>query len=538
MSRLIGYVSDEWHVAVPEVLLEFQRGALSVELRSRASGAVYGDLEPGTWRVTLSRSGFGPKQVDMTSGDQPYQFRLLSDHLCGYAWPKAVIAGESSELRIHSPGPYWLRLYRYAWEKRLVADLGYVRSFAPHGDRQILPDGDFTVSGARWNQHGYAHAPQSSQIVTGPERSGLYYFEARTEAGEFFSFPWVVAPTEPSAQIAVFASDITWNAYNDYGGRSNYVTAASLPLEPVVNPRQNSPWFRETGAVWWDREDYDPLSFDRPEPVNMIEDGTQITDRIHRIGAEHVAPAEWRFLGWLEREGFAYDYYSETQFHAGVVDLDAYRVVILSTHPEYWSREMYQRMQAWVYQRGGRLMYLGGNGIDCEVEFVDDGRAVIVRNGDFSEWLPRRSNRGKDAHPPRRFRSSPEAPDALLGVRTDIRGMGTAAPYQVLEPAHWVFDGTGLQAGDRFGFDSLDCRNPGGASGHETDKTTAHSPAGIRILARGTNADEGGAEMTYYETSTGGAVFSVGSICWTCAIAVDQQVSCITATVLRRFLGG
>src|SRR5215831_316980 len=146
MSQLVGYVSDEWHVALPRVQLEFRRGKQSVEVRSRASGAVHADLDPGTWQVTLAKAGYGSKQVEVTIGAGAYRFRLLSDHLSGYAWPKAAVAGQSSELRIHSPGPYWIRLYRYGWEKELVADLGYVRSFAPNGDRQLLPDGDFTIA--------------------------------------------------------------------------------------------------------------------------------------------------------------------------------------------------------------------------------------------------------------------------------------------------------------------------------------------------------------------------------------------------------
>ena len=92
-----------------------------------------------------------------------------------------------------------------------------------------------------------------------------------------------------------------------------------------------------------------------------------------------MAPAEWRLLGWLEREGFDYDLYAETQLHAGQLDLDAYRVLVISTHPEYWSREMYRRVKTWVFERGGRLMYLGGNGLNCEVEFPDPATMIVAQ---------------------------------------------------------------------------------------------------------------------------------------------------------------
>src|SRR5262245_46143550 len=86
---LIGYVSDERYVALPEVLLEFTdaKGG-SWEARSRASGAVHLDAPAGDYTVTLQKPGFGAKRVRLTLPQpQPYHFRLLSDGLLGYTWP-------------------------------------------------------------------------------------------------------------------------------------------------------------------------------------------------------------------------------------------------------------------------------------------------------------------------------------------------------------------------------------------------------------------------------------------------------------------
>jgi hypothetical protein len=112
----------------------------------------------------------------------------------------------------------------------------------------------------------------------------------------------------------------------------------------------------------------------------------------------------------------------------------------------------------------------------------------------------------------------------------------TGAPFRVLDASHWAFDGTGVQNGDIFGQASLHMRCPGGASAHETDKVSASSPHNVKTLAKGTNIDDGGAELTCYETTTGGAVFSAGSIAWPGSILVDQTVSRITANVLRRYI--
>ena len=75
---------------------------------------------------------------------------------------------------------------------------------------------------------------------------------------------------------------------------------------------------------------------------------------------------------------------------------------------------------------------------------------------------------------------------------------------------------------------------PGGASGHETDKRSPQSPPGTKLLARGLTADGGGAEIVHFTTDSGGAVFSVGSICWNASILVDDAVSQITKNVIRR----
>ncbi len=83
---------------------------------------------------------------------------------------------------------------------------------------------------------------------------------------------------------------------------------------------------------------------------------------------------------------------------------------------------------------------------------------------------------------------------------------------------------------------SLHERCPGGASGHETDKISASSPPETVLLAKGAQPDDGGAELVYYETPSGGAVFSAGSISYPASLLVDGPLSRITANVITRFL--
>ena len=124
----------------------------------------------------------------------------------------------------------------------------------------------------------------------------------------------------------------------------------------------------------------------------------------------------------------------------------------------------------------------------------------------------------------------------LLGVVFTPAGAMTGAPYRVTDAAHWAFEGTGLGQWELFGERCLHQRCPGGASGHETDKRSGSSPKNVRVLARGINPDGGGAEMVTFDTPSGGAVFSAGSINYVASLPVDEHVSRITENVLRKFL--
>lgn len=342
-----------------------------------------------------------------------------------------------------------------------------------------------------------------------------------------FAFPWVVAPAKPTAKIAVLASDINWNAYNNFGGRSNYIHATEFPPTPTINARLDLKRYTDPEHIFYDRDDYAPLSFDRPEPFNHIDFEEKITDPIEGRNACHLAPAEWRLFGWLDREGIEFDLYSETQFHFGELNLDDYRVLILGPHPEYWSKEMYFRLKQWVFEKGGQLLYLGGNGLNCEVEFLDR-QTMIVRNGDKRKLLAG----GYES----RFHLRQESEANLLGVVYTDAGAMTGAPYRAVDADHWVFSGTGLKDGDLFGMHSLHMRCAGGASGHETDKRSASSPPNAHLLAQGTNPDDGGAQMVIFDTPSGGSVFSAGSINYVSSLPVDEHISRITANVIRRFV--
>ncbi len=441
---LIGYVSDERYLALSGVALEFvdDRGR-SWEARSRATGAVHADLPAGDYTVTLQHPGFGAKHSKVSLPDavaapvpaarrRPERLRLAQ---VGPRRRGRRVPGPRR--RTVPPGTLAIRLVA-----RIRPRLGWFDEHGPRATMQVTPDGDYTRSGVEWNKVGY-NSPTHHQFVTAPEQSGLYYFRARTPSGLRFSFPWIVAPPRPTAPLAVLASNITWNAYNSFGGRSNYIHADELPPTPTVNSRYDLERYREAEFLTWSAPSYAPLSFDRPEPFNHIDFDERLTDPIEGRQACHLAPAEWRLLGWLEHRGLAYDFYAETQLDEGTLDLSAYRALVLSVHPEYWTRRMYDRVKQWVFHDGGRLLYLGGNGLNGEVEI--EGPAMRVHNGRITGLDV--AGIGAES----RFALRHESEANLLGVVFTPPGAMTGRPYRVVSADHWIFHGTGLQEGDIFG---------------------------------------------------------------------------------------
>ncbi len=233
---LIGYVSDERYVAISGVAVEFERDGESVAvIQSSPRGAIYADIEPGQYRATLAKDGFGSKSVAITVDPaNSYQFRLLTDGLLGYMWPKWVRSGERSEFRVHSVEAFQLTLWRYGLEREFIRMLGWFDEHGPRAVMQITPDGDYTQTGVQWNKQGYGN-PHHTQIVAGPERSGLYYLHAKTESGAFFSFPWIVAPAEAKRE------DRRRRCRPILGTRTTTSAAAAITsTRPVCRQRRSS----------------------------------------------------------------------------------------------------------------------------------------------------------------------------------------------------------------------------------------------------------------------------------------------------------
>ena len=105
---------------------------------------------------------------------------------------------------------------------------------------------------------------------------------------------------------------------------------------------------------------------------------------------------------------------------------------------------MFANIKTWVYDRGGKFMYLGGNGINCEIDFLDDATLHFntqipgVRTGNLN-YVDEEGNVFDS-----RMHRTYESEATLTGLTTTESGIMTGAPYRAIKTDHWVFEGTGL----------------------------------------------------------------------------------------------
>jgi N,N-dimethylformamidase len=273
-------------------------------------------------------------------------------------------------------------------------------------------------------------------------------------------------------------------------------------------------------------------------------------------------------LDWLEAHDQPYDVVTDDDLHAeGRPLLDDYAVVLTGCHPEYYSREMLDALAAYL-GRGGRLMYMGGNGFYWRVSYpaahpgmiemrrAEDGtRAWVESVGEYYH-----SSTGEYGG---LWRRQGRAPNALVGVGFVAQGFDRSSYYRRTaasrDPrARFIFEGVDGEILGDFG------TAWGGAAGLELDafNPSLGSPPWALVVASSENhsnafqlvneemnvsfAGADGqfspavrADMVFYEHPGGGAVFSTGSIAYVGSLAhagYSNDISRLTLNVLRRFL--
>ncbi|MBI5089404.1 MAG: hypothetical protein HZB15_11260 [Actinobacteria bacterium] len=271
-------------------------------------------------------------------------------------------------------------------------------------------------------------------------------------------------------------------------------------------------------------------------------------------------------IDWLDAKGYTVDMVADDDIdREGVAALAPYRVAITASHPEYMSRNEYDALEDFL-QQGGRLMYLGGNGFYSAGEVPADRPDIVEvrRPGQDNLWRVNHAEAASSTSglPTGMWRNIGRPENTLTGVGFITQGFDACTYYVRSAASHdprvaWIFDG--LAPDETIGdFGIL----MGGAAGYEIDRhdVTKGSPRHSVVVASSgghsnlydlmvssildtlpdakRTQDPIRADMVFFETGHGGAVFSVGSIAWAGSLTHDgyaNSVSTVTQNVLDRF---
>jgi hypothetical protein len=454
--------------------------------------------------------GYEPSSGTLWIGKRPKPIE-------GYCWPLSAAPGEPVSFMLSADGSVNVNFRQYH-----TSGFAQVGSRTVRASSQEVPANAFRI-GCGW-------VPTFTFGIPATWRSGIYSAWCADGAGNATEIPFVVRP-DPAApsQVAVLANVNTWLAYNGWGGQSKYSGLARTSfLQPMPGAAPSA------DAEWW-----------------------------------HLTRGELWILGWLEAEGYAPHVFSDIDFHEHGCDPQKYKCLILSTHPEYWTPQMYDRLAAYLGS-GGSLLYLGANGIFESCEYNAARTGIRFRSG--REGGLRHDALFRVLQPPRAERT-------LLGVATE-RCSVEGSPYEVLKGDHPLFagirgrageqaePGTGLENGALLGTTGLNTGHGNGqASAWEVDThegrgaleiphsscwmdspstppPSAAPPGSVTILAHGRPepgadprfyedpGDAPGADMTFYEHPGGGIVFSAESITFGGSLVVDRAIQRLIKNVL------
>jgi hypothetical protein len=298
---------------------------------------------------------------------------------------------------------------------------------------------------------------------------GSYLLKLVASTGGESYIPFVVRDDASTAALLVQHQVFTWQAYNDWGGRSLYHGPTGFDARSRV------------------------VSFDRPYSGNGAG------------GMLRVLP----MIALMERDGLDLTYSTDRDLHLRPSMLTQHRALVTLNHDEYWSTAMRDGVEA-ARAAGVNLISLGANAIYRHVRVEDSplgrGRRVVCYKSAAEDPL-----RGVDnSEVTVNWRSPPvsQPESAVLGAMYHCFGV-QHADMVIPDASVWVFAGAGLLDGSRI---------PGAVDG-EIDQVypDAPTPASIQVLAHSPAYCEGAqsvSDMTYYTASSGAGVIDVGSLGW------------------------
>src|SRR5258706_680784 len=214
--------------------------------------------------------------------------------------------------------------------------------------------------------------PDFEYTVPADLRSGIYAAKLTADGCTFWvSFFVRPPPGQARSPVAFIASTATYTAYLNYRGRYLSLIGERYSGRLLVMDEIDSLLveFPELGLATYDR--------------HSAGSGVSYASRLRPLTNLRPTGRHWNFnidlmiIDWLEKLGGDYDVITDDDIaRDGLAALAPYQVVLTGSHPEYDSTGMLDAFEAYL-RRGGRLMYLGGNGFYWRIAHHPTREGVI-----------------------------------------------------------------------------------------------------------------------------------------------------------------
>jgi N,N-dimethylformamidase len=408
-------------------------------------------------------------------------------------------------------------------------------------------------------------------------RSGVYAVRIRlaetaartVEEGHEDYLPFFVAApnSAPQSHLALVLPTYTYLAYANVRVWDSRRVESGLSREDYFAPAWSGPGTAAYSIILSEHPELGSSTYDRHLDGSPVHISSWLRPLLNMRPKSVLWTlcADLLLVDWLEARGVACDILTDDLLdQEGAPLLQQYRVVMTGNHPEYQTTALRDAFECYLAQ-GGRLVYMGGNGFysRCATHPSVHG-AIEVRRGRTGSmiWM---SDVGEEhfAFTAERggiWRELGRPPQQLLGVGFIAEGKDSGR-FRILAQARRGRAAFALQGieSDVIGL----CGVFGGAVGQEIDRTNAdhgtpphtvvlarsegHTSAMIYVIEEMNPVDpvvekylaQTYAEVVFFETASGGAVFSVGSMAWCGCLSHhehDNDISTMTANVLRRML--
>jgi hypothetical protein len=439
---------------------------------------------PGNWVAVENRR----------PGTSGWRISRLGAREAIQGWAGQVSAANGGRVRLYvstTAPSFRVEAYRMGWYGGLGARLvwGSQRVVGRRQPPAILTPGTNMVA---------THWRPSLTVSIDPDwPPGVYLLKLVTASGQRY-VPLTVRDDTSRAALVVMDAVTTWQAYNRWGGRNQYVGPdGRLETRSRV------------------------VSFDRPYDGN---------------GAGEFLGNEYPLVRLVERLGLDVTYWTDLDLHRHPRRLLAHRALVSLGHDEYWSTRMRRGAEA-ARGRGVNLAFLGANAVYRHIRLQPSPTGPDREEVNYKPWSAPDDPAWKTdpsqvttdwRRPPL---NDPES--RLLGAQYECNP--THAPGVVVEPSSWLFAGTGVRAGSLLP----------GLVGDEYDRVQpqAPRPGGVEVLLHSPVQCLGAsvrgasfADITYYTAGSGAGVFNAATSSWVCQLSracAKTRRSAVTARVVR-----